>query len=133
MSSREGRGMLASMPSITAQPGAQPERPTAMLLGTRRAARAGAGLALRWASVVCRLNLESFFECTDARQPNRLLCASAGSVCVTALPARISSQGRCAQGRASDHGSRDASHGFVVLRAVVVSCRRCALVKVALC
>ena len=50
MFSREGRGMLASMPSITAQPGAQPERPTASPLGSRRAARVGAGLALRWAS-----------------------------------------------------------------------------------
>ena len=43
---RKGRGMLASMLSITAQPGAQPERPRALLLGTRRVARAGAGLAL---------------------------------------------------------------------------------------
>jgi len=49
---RKGRGMLASMPSITAQPGAQPERPTASLLGSRRAARVGARLALRWASVI---------------------------------------------------------------------------------
>ena len=50
MCSREGRGMLASMPSNTAQPGAQPERPTALPLGSRRAARVGAGLALRWAA-----------------------------------------------------------------------------------
>ena len=54
MFSREGRGMLASMPSITAQPGAQPERPTASPLGTRRAARVGARLALRWASLCLR-------------------------------------------------------------------------------
>ena len=82
---------------------------------------------------VCRVNLESFVECADASQQNRLLRASAGSVCVTWLPALISSQGRYAKARASDHGSRDASRGFLVLRAVVVSCRRCSLVKVAVC
>jgi hypothetical protein len=50
MLSHEGRGMLASMPSIKAQPGAQAERPTASPLGTRRAARVGARLALRYAA-----------------------------------------------------------------------------------
>ena len=45
---------------------------------------------------ICRLNLESFVECAHARLPNRLLCASARSVCVTLPPARISSQGRYA-------------------------------------
>ena len=37
------------------------------------------------------------------------------------------------EARASDHRSRDASRGFVVMRAVAVSCWRCSLVKVALC
>ena len=45
---------------------------------------------------VCRLNLQSFVECADVRLPNRLLCASAGSVCVTSLSALISSQGQYA-------------------------------------
>ena len=39
---------------------------------------------------------QSFAECTEARLRNRLLCASARSVCVTWLPALISSQGRYA-------------------------------------
>ena len=93
MLSREGRGMLASMPSITAQPGAQPERPTATPLGTRRAARVGARLAIRWASRRIRsrsLIAEVFAE------SNRLLNAAAESVCVTSLPALISSQYWCA-------------------------------------
>jgi len=45
---------------------------------------------------LCQLNLESFFECAGIRRLNPFLCASAGSVCVTALPALISSQGRYA-------------------------------------
>ena len=58
-----------------AQPGAQPERQAAALLGTRRAARVGARLALRWASwqeIVERqlgfsANPEPFVECMGVR------------------------------------------------------------------
>ncbi len=82
---------------------------------------------------ICRLNLESFFACADIRLPNRLPCASAGSVCVTWLPALISSQGRYAKARASDRRSRDASRGFVVVRVSAAPRRRCAFVKAAVC
>ena len=81
----------------------------------------------------CRVSLESFVECADVRLPNRLLCASAGSVCVTWRPPQILSRGRYTHARASDSGSRDASRGFVVMRAAAVSRRRCSLVKVAVC
>ena len=45
---------------------------------------------------VSQLNLASFSACAGSRLPNRLLCASAGSVCVTWLPALISPQSRYA-------------------------------------
>ena len=75
--------MLASMPSITAQPGAQPERPTALPLGTRHAARVGAGLALRWAS---RRTRSRSLSAAMLAESNRLLSAAAESVCITSLP-----------------------------------------------
>ena len=76
--------MLMPMPSFT--------KPNPALVRTVRLRRPAAQLS-RWAS---RLNLEPLFECDDGRLSNRLRCTSAGSVCVTRLPALISSQNRYA-------------------------------------
>ena len=76
--------MLMPMTSFT--------KPNPALVRTVRLRRPAAQL-LRWAS---RLNLEPLFECDDGRLSNRLRCTSAGSVCVTRLPALMSSQNRYA-------------------------------------
>ena len=88
------------------------------------------GHAQRWASRRIRspsLNARMFAG------TNRLLSASAGSVCVTSPPALISSQYWCAGIHVSVCRSRDASRWFVVMRAAVVSGRERTVVRFALC
>jgi hypothetical protein len=51
-----------------AQPGAQPERPTALPLGSRRASRAGARLALALCGTHCAaFLLDSYARCFSGR------------------------------------------------------------------
>ena len=76
--------MLMSMASFTL--------PNPALVRTVRLRRPAAQLS-RWASRQirnCSLSVRMFAE------PNRHLSATAGSVCVTSLPALISSQDGCA-------------------------------------